>query len=201
MLRYSSKVPADVGLKINFDLISKSVRETSPKVIEGADLKLAGVMVLLFKREEEYTVILNRRTRMVEHHKGEISFPGGRMEVGDEGLLDTALRETFEEMGISREKIQVLGRIDDMQTKTGYMIRPFVGVIDYPYNYRLSNEEVEEVLEMPVAGLFSPEYQRDEIRITGKKQDKAPVYVYEGNVVFGATARILHNLADIIAAA
>ena len=54
---------------------------------------------------------------------------------------------------------------------------------------------------MPVAGLFSPEYQRDEIRITGKKQDKAPVYVYEGNVVFGATARILHNLADIIAAA
>ena len=201
MLRYSSKVPADVGLKINFDLISKSVRETSPKVIEGADLKLAGVMVLLFQREEEYTVILNRRTRMVEPHKGEISFPAGRMEAGDEGLLDTALRETFEEMGISREKIQVLGRIDDMQTKTGYMIRPFVGVIDYPYNYRLSNEEVEEVLEMPVAGLFSPEYQRDEIRITGKKQDKAPVYVYEGNVVFGATARILHNLADIIAAA
>ena len=201
MLRYSSKVPADGGLKINFDLISKSVRETSPKVIEGADLTLAGVMVLLFQREEEYTVILNRRTRMVGHHKGEISFPGGRMEAGDEGLLDTALRETFEEMGISREKIQVLGRIDDMQTKTGYMIRPFVGVIDYPYNYRLSNEEVEEVLEMPVAGLFSPEYQRDEIRITGKKQDKAPVYVYEGNVVFGATARILHNLADIIAAA
>lgn len=201
MLRYSSKVPADVGLKINFDLISKSVRETSPKVIEGADLTLAGVMVLLFQREEEYTVILNRRTRMVGHHKGEISFPGGRMEAGDEGLLDTALRETFEEMGISREKIQVLGRIDDMQTKTGYMIRPFVGVIDYPYNYKLSNEEVEEVLELPVADLFSPEYQRDEIHITGKKQDKAPVYVYEGNVVFGATARILHNLADIIAAA
>ena len=143
MLRYSSKVPADVGLKINFDLISKSVRETSPKVIEGADLTLAGVMVLLFQREEEYTVILNRRTRTVGHHKGEISFPGGRMEAGDEGLLDTALRETFEEMGISREKIQVLGRIDDMQTKTGYMIRPFVGVIDYPYNYKLSNEEVE----------------------------------------------------------
>ena len=188
-------------MKINFDLISKSVSETSPKVIECADLTLAGVMVLLFQREEEYTVILNRRTRTVGHHKGEISFPGGRMEAGDEGLLDTALRETFEEMGISREKIQVLGRIDDMQTKTGYMIRPFVGVIDYPYNYRLSNEEVEEVLEMPVAGLFSPEYQRDEIRITGKKQDKAPVYVYEGNVVFGATARILHNLADIIAAA
>ena len=201
MLRYSSKVPADVGLKINFDLISKSVRETSPKVIEGADLTLAGVMVLLFQREEEYTVILNRRTRMVGHHKGEISFPGGRMEAGDEGLLDTALRETFEEMGISREKIQVLGRIDDMQTKTGYMIRPFVGVIDYPYNYKLSNEEVEEVLELPVADLFSPEYQRDEIYIAGKKQAKAPVYVYEGNVVFGATARILHNLADIIAAA
>ena len=201
MLRYSSKVPADVGLKINFDLISKSVRETSPKVIEGADLTLAGVMVLLFQREEEYTVILNRRTRTVGHHKGEISFPGGRMEAGDEGLLDTALRETFEEMGISREKIQVLGRIDDMQTKTGYMIRPFVGVIDYPYNYKLSNEEVEEVLELPVADLFSPEYQRDEIHIAGKKQAKAAVYVYEGNVVFGATARILHNLADIIAAA
>ena len=201
MLRYSSKVPADGGLKINFDLISKSVRETSPKVIEGADLTLAGVMVLLFQREEEYTVILNRRTRMVGHHKGEISFPGGRMEAGDEGLLDTALRETFEEMGISREKIQVLGRIDDMQTKTGYMIRPFVGVIDYPYNYKLSNEEVEEVLELPVADLFSPEYQRDEIHIADKKQAKAPVYVYEGNVVFGATARILHNLADIIAAA
>ena len=201
MLRYSSSVPADVGLRINFELISKSVRRASPKTIQGAGLKPAGVMVLLFQREGEYTVILNRRTRMMEHHKGEISFPGGRMEVGDGCLLDTALRETFEEMGISREKIQVLGRIDDMQTKTGYMIRPFVGVIDYPYNYKLSSQEVEEVLELPVDGLFSSECQRDEIHMIGKKQVKAPVYVHEGNVVFGATARILRNLADIIAAA
>ena len=123
------------------------------------------------------------------------------MESDDEGLLDTALRETFEEMGIKREEINVLGRIDDAQTKTGYMIRPFVGIIDYPYSYTLSKYEVEEVLEMPLVGLFSSEYQRDEIHLYEDEEVTSPVYVFDGNVVFGATARILENLADLINAA
>ena len=78
-------------------------------------------------------------------------------------------------------------------------IRPFVGIIDYPYSYTLSKYEVEEVLEMPLFGLFRSEYQRDEIQLLQKNEVKSPVYVFDGNVVFGATARILENLADIIA--
>ncbi len=186
-------------MKPNFDLIAKSVEQCRPKTMDSMNLKPAGVMVLLFEREGEHTVILNRRTNIVDHHKGEISFPGGRMESDDEGLLDTALRETFEEMGIKKEYITVLGSIDDTQTKTGYMIRPFVGIIDYPYSYTLSKYEVEEVLEMPLFGLFRSEYQRDEIHLIQKNEVKSPVYVFDGNVVFGATARILENLADIIA--
>ena len=201
MPQYSNKDFSDVSLSTDFDLIAKSVRECSPKGVGSTNLKPAGVMVLLFERRGEYTIILNRRTKILDHHKGEISFPGGGMEPDDEGLLDTALRETFEEMGIKREEINVLGRIDDAQTKTGYMIRPFVGIIDYPYSYTLSKYEVEEVLEMPLVGLFSSEYQRDEIHLSEDEEVKSPVYVFDGNVVFGATARILENLADLIAAA
>ena len=201
MPQYSNKDFSDVSLSTDFDLIAKSVRECSPKRVGSTNLKPAGVMVLLFEKRGEYTIILNRRTKILDHHKGEISFPGGGMESDDEGLLDTALRETFEEMGIKREEINVLGRIDDAQTKTGYMIRPFVGIIDYPYSYTLSKYEVEEVLEMPLVGLFSSEYQRDEIHLSEDEEVKSPVYVFDGNVVFGATARILENLADLINAA
>ena len=114
----------------------------------------AGVMVILFEKDGEYWLILNRRSRKVEHHKGEICFPGGRKDNKDKDLTETALRETREEMGIAGQNISILGILNKTETTTGYLITPTVGLISYPYQYDIQNDEVEDVIEFPLSALF-----------------------------------------------
>ncbi len=187
--------------KLSIPLIRKAVKSASEKSVGETNLKLAGVMVLLTQRDGEYWIILNRRTMTVKHHKGEISFPGGSKDVTDSDLLFTALRETQEEMGINPEEVEVLGKIDVTPTQTGFLISPYVGIIDHPYKFSLSRSEVESVLEIPLSGLFSTHYRSDEIKSSKNQLQKAPAYSFDGNVVYGATARILDNLAELIKAA
>jgi len=158
----------------------------------------AGVLVLLFDKNGEYWVILNRRTQKVEHHKGEICFPGGRKDRLDKDLTETALRETWEEMGISPGRISVLGVLGKTETTTGYQITPTVGLISYPYQFNIQNEEVEEIIEMPLSTLFSDDSKRDEAKILEGEVIMQPAFHYENNMIFGATARILNNFACLI---
>ncbi len=187
--------------ELSISLIRKAVKSSSKISACETNLKMAGVMVLLTHRDGEYWIILNRRSRTVKHHKGEISFPGGSKDLTDPDLLFTALRETQEEMGISPERVEVLGKIEVAPTRTGFLIWPYIGIIDHPYKFSLNKSEVESVLEIPLSGLFSAQYRRDEIKYTKDRLDKAPVYSFDGNVVHGATARILDNLAELIEAA
>ena len=158
-------------------------------------------MVLLTHRDGEYWINLNRRAMTVKHHKGEISFSGGSKDVTDPDLLFIALRETQKEMGINPEEIEVHGKIDVTPTRTGFLIWPFVGIVDHPYKFKLSKSEVESVLEIPLAGLFSTNYRCDEIKSSKDQLQKVPAYSFDGKVVYGATARILENLAELIKAA
>ena len=151
-------------IKLSIPLIRKAVKSSSETFVGEANLKLAGVMVLLTHRDGEYWIILNRRTMTVKHHKGEILFHRGSKDVTDSELLFTALRETQEEMGINPEEVEVLGKIDVTPTQTGFLICPFVGIIDHPYKFSLSKSEVESILEIPLSGLFSTNYRCDEIK-------------------------------------
>jgi 8-oxo-dGTP pyrophosphatase MutT (NUDIX family) len=155
----------------------------------------AGVMVILFEKDGEYWLILNRRSRKVEHHKGEICFPGGRKDNKDKDLTETALRETREEMGIAGRNISILGILNKTETTTGYLITPTVGLISYPYQYDIQNDEVEDVIEFPLSALFREDCTRYEAKLINDRVVMQPAYQYCGNVVFGATARILENLA------
>ena len=155
----------------------------------------AGVMVILFEKDGEYWLILNRRTRKVEHHKGEICFPGGRKDNKDKDLTETALRETREEMGIAGQNISILGVLNKTETTTGYLITPTVGLISYPYQYDVQNDEVEDVIEFPLSALFREDCTRYEAKLINDRVVMQPAYQYCGNVVFGATARILENFA------
>tara|TARA_B100000586_G_scaffold112405_1_gene80952 strand:- start:1470 stop:2054 length:585 start_codon:yes stop_codon:yes gene_type:complete len=158
----------------------------------------AGVLVLLFDKNGEYWVILNKRTQKVEHHKGEICFPGGRKDRLDKDLTETALRETWEEMGISPGSISVLGVLGKTETTTGYQITPTVGLISYPYQFNIQNDEVEEIIEMPLSTLFSDDSKRDEAKILEGEVIMQPAFHYEDNMIFGATARILNSFACLI---
>ena len=157
----------------------------------------SAVMVLLYPKNGEYCILLNKRSEEVEHHKGEISFPGGAQDPEDQDSLATALRETEEEMGIRRSDVTVIGEMDETVTRTGFLVNVFVGTIEYPYAFKPSAIEISEVLEFPVSSLTNPTNRRSETRWKEGKSVTSYSYVHEEHVVFGATARILQDCIDM----
>ncbi len=168
------------------------------KTLDAPALTPAGVMVLVYAKNSEYCVLLNKRTDRVDDHKGEISFPGGRMDPEDDSLLATALRETAEEMGIHPQDIETLGELDDMPTTSRYRISPYVGTIPYPYDFAPSEAEVAAVLEAPLRHLMDAANHRDEIRISNGNIVNSPSYAYDGHIIFGATARVLTRFLELL---
>lgn len=180
------------------DLIRRILTENPRKAVNDPSLIPAGVTLLLYPKDGEYCVLLNNRSDRVEHHKGEISFPGGRKDPEDDTLLDTALRETHEEMGIKPEDVDVLGQVDDVPTNTNYLIHTYVGTIPHPYDFKPSDIEVAEVLEVPLMALIDKSSTRDEVRLINGKLNYAPVFVYDGHIIFGATARVLSRFLELL---
>jgi 8-oxo-dGTP pyrophosphatase MutT (NUDIX family) len=183
------------------DLIRRILSENPKKPIVDPSLTPAGVMLLLYPKDGEQCILLSKRTSQVEHHKGEICFPGGRKDPGDVTLLDTALRETYEEMGIHPENIELLGEVDDVPTTSRFLISPFVGAIPYPYEFAPSEREVAEILEVPISELMNPDNFRDETRIINGQVVVFPSYAYKGHLIYGATARVLKRFLELLEAA
>tara|TARA_Y100001934_G_C12321305_1_gene760196 strand:- start:347 stop:904 length:558 start_codon:yes stop_codon:yes gene_type:complete len=178
----------------------QAVREIIGKFVPDggvrADLTSAAVMITIFVVSEELFVILNRRTRTLPRHKGEVCFPGGTMDCNDPDLKYTALRELNEEMGISPNEVEVFGSIGNVQTNTGFDITPFVGFINYPYTYEVNEDEVESIIEFPIENIFGDQCERSLI-----SDNEYPVFEFDGDIVFGATARILSDFCNLIAPA
>jgi 8-oxo-dGTP pyrophosphatase MutT (NUDIX family) len=166
--------------------------------IDQPGLVRAAVLIPLFEKNGEYHVLLTRRTERVRHHKGQISFPGGRQDHGED-LLATALREAKEEMGIEEKDVCILGELDDMCTfSSDFCIAPFVGLIPYPYPFKINRHEIEEVLEVPLSVFLDETKFREELR--SRNGELVPVYFYEhdAHTIWGATAQILKQLMDLI---
>ena len=178
--------------------VRRALSRTSPVSLTDASLTPAAVMLLLYRKNGEDCILLNKRSDSVEDHKGEIAFPGGRKDLSDASLLDTALRETHEEMGIHPQDVEVLGEMDDVATITNYVIRPFVGSIRHPYTFRPSRREVAEVLEVPVESLTNGTAVRDEVRVVDGGEVNTPSYAYRGHLIFGATATILRRMLKVL---
>ena len=183
---------------ITLGAIRGALSASPRKLAADPSITPAGVMVLMYPKLGEYQLLLNRRSNLVEEHKGEISFPGGRMDGGDGTLLQTALRETHEEMGVRPDDVEVLGELDDVDTRSSYRVSPFVGTIREGYRFTPNAREVAEVIEVPVAALRSDDAVRHEVRIVDGSPVPLQCYAYDGNVVWGATARILHNLLGLL---
>ena len=171
-------------------------RALAKRVVERADgtgLMPSAVMVLLYPKGGEYCILLNKRSEQVEHHKGEISFPGGARDSEDRDSLETALRETEEEMGINRDDITVIGEMDEVVTRSNFLINVFTGTIKYPYPFKPSAIEIAELLEFPIPALIDPANRRGETRWEDGQPVTSYSYVHEQHVVFGATSRILQR--------
>ena len=180
------------------DRIRRIVAETPRRTVDDPSLTPAGVMVLIYPNNGDHCVLLQKRSIKVDSHKGEISFPGGKRDPEDITILDTALRETHEEMGVHPQDVEVFGALDETATTSGFCTCPFAGTIPYPYEFSPQEEEVAEVLEVPVSSLLDTANRRDEIRIAKGDLQDAPVFAYDGHIIFGATARILDRFIELL---
>lgn len=136
---------------------------------------------------------------MVSYHKGEISFPGGAVHKSDSSLLETALRESEEEIGLKPEDVYVLGELDDLITRySNFLVTPFVGAIRPGYSFVPSSFETAEILEIPVRSLLEEDCLREEARVRlGGEIVRQYVYTYGSHSIIGATARMLRQFLEI----
>lgn len=159
-------------------------------------LKPAAVLVPLVRREERLCVIFTRRADHLQAHAGQISFPGGRQNVGRESLAECALRETAEEIGVSPDEVELLGRFDAYETVTGYAVTPFVGLVDPGFELVPDPGEVAEVFETPFDFLMNPRNHRLEEREFRGRLRRYYAMPYQGRYIWGATAGMLKALSD-----
>jgi 8-oxo-dGTP pyrophosphatase MutT (NUDIX family) len=155
----------------------------------------AAVLVPLYEREGEIYAVLTRRRDELRRHPGEISFPGGRHEPGDADLVQTALRETDEEIGLAPAAVRIAGALPPTPTiATGYAIYPFVGVIDPGARWTLSPDEVASVLELRLTDLRAGSGRRRLVR--RGLPIRTDTFVVGDELIWGATARILQDLLE-----
>ncbi len=170
---------------------------TSEREDESRPLRQAAVLIPLYVRGKGLWTLFTKRTDMVEHHKGQISFPGGGKSDRDANLWETATRETEEEIGVPRASVRILGVLPKLETVTDFEVSPFVGAIPYPIDFAPRAGEVESIIEVPMSYLLDPMVV-EERAVKWKGRDvKTLVYHYRGHAIWGATARIL---ADLLAA-
>jgi 8-oxo-dGTP pyrophosphatase MutT (NUDIX family) len=157
----------------------------------------AAVIVPIFRKGGEYHLLFTLRSEQVAHHKGQISFPGGARSEGDHSLLDTALRESWEEIGLKAKDTEILGELDDTPTTTSsFNISPFVAFIPYPYEFILNRYEIDEIFSIPISVLFNKANKKEERYSFGNDVFVDYSYEYEGKVIWGATARIVHQFLE-----
>lgn len=178
--------------------IRQALSSRRKEKISDKSLTKAAVLVPLFFRGGEYHILFTRRSDQVAHHKGQISFPGGARSEGDHSLLDTALRESWEEIGLETRDIEIIGELDDTPTvSSGFVISPFVASIPYPYEFKVSDYEIDEIFHVPVSALLHEAKVTRESRVVLGEVVTAYSYEYEGRVIWGATAWIVRQLLEV----
>ncbi len=172
--------------------VAPPVSESS--LVEGQDLIPAAVLLPVIVRETGPTMLLTQRTAHLRDHGGQVSFPGGRCEDSDASPEATALREAEEEVGIAAFQIEILGRLPEYRTGTGFVITPVVALVTPPLNLKLDDFEVAEVFEPPLEFLLdSANHQRQTIEVRGARHEYWAM-PWQGYFIWGATAGMLVTL-------
>jgi 8-oxo-dGTP pyrophosphatase MutT (NUDIX family) len=154
----------------------------------------AAVLVPVIAHPGELTVLFTQRTTHLKSHAGQVSFPGGRAEPEDASAEFTALREAGEEIGLAAERVEILARLPEYRTRTGFRVTPVVGVVTPPLELVPDAREVEAVFEVPLAFLLDERNRQRRTRQYQGQQVGYYVFEYQQRVIWGATAGMLVNL-------
>ncbi len=165
---------------------------------EGKELIPAAVLVPVIMRETGPTMLLTQRTAHLRDHGGQVSFPGGRCEADDASPEATALREAEEEVGLVASQVEILGRLPEYRTGTGFVITPVVGLVTPPLNLKLDDFEVAEVFEPPLDFLLdTANHQRQSLEVRGTRHEYWAM-PWQGYFIWGATAGMLVTLQRML---
>jgi 8-oxo-dGTP pyrophosphatase MutT (NUDIX family) len=190
------------GTLIGSTRVSTDVRVSSevPDALPGPFRK-AAVLMALTSISGKWHLVLTRRTETVQHHKGQVAFPGGAWEPADSSLEQTALREAYEEIGLAPEAVRVLGVLDQMLTISSYLVTPVVGSIPWPYMFTLSVDEVVRVFTIPLDWLADPVNWEERPYFNPQRSATAMVIYfkpYDGEILWGASARLTVTLLKVL---
>ncbi len=167
----------------------------TPRVLGGEHLIPAAVLVPIQERADGDYLVLTQRATMLSSHRGQVAFPGGRVDRQDPGPLAAALRESDEEIGIDPGDVRILGQLDQVTAASNYLVTPFVGLIPSPYEFRMNPAETAAVFCVPISALMDPGCFKMEPRSWAGE----PIYHfhYESWDIWGATARIIKQLLEL----
>lgn len=179
------------------ETIRQRLSGRSRRTVDEPHLMRAAVLVPLFEADGEPHVLFTKRSDTVEHHKGQVSLPGGVCDPGDASLLDTALRETEEEIGLKASDVLVLGALDDYVTRTNFVVSPFVGLIPYPYDFTINDFEIHELFTVSVASLLAEENFHMATAIRDGRPRPQYFFRADPHVIWGITGRILYQFLNL----
>jgi len=181
--------------RVDSDPLSDGYAEVD--LTPDSKVKCAAVLVPLASVDGEWHLLYTRRTDRVESHKGQVSFPGGACDAGETTPEQTALREAHEEVGILPQDVRVLGRLTNMITITHFRVTPVVGVVPWPYVFRVGNDEVARVFTIPLTWLAEPR-NRWEFPFPERKRALIAYHPYDGELLWGATARMTVDFLSML---
>ncbi|MDE3057809.1 MAG: CoA pyrophosphatase [Bacteroidota bacterium] len=184
--------------RFSIEQIQKKISCHKRRMIENNFLVRSAVLVPFLETSGGLSLLFTKRTEMVERHKGQISFPGGAADDDDGSPIATALRESFEEIGILPSSVKVLGLLNDLQTPSNFLITPVAGYVKKIPEFRISNEEVAEVLIIPFSDFLDETKRRSEIRTRGGKEFEVYFYDVWKEPVWGATGHIIKEMIDVL---
>jgi len=180
-------------------LMSPSVRFTGRIQYDKSNARVSSVLILLYKKNDEWFVPLIQRPQYDGAHSGQVSFPGGKFEEDDQSLLDTALREANEEIGVERESLQFINELSSLYIpNSNFIVYPQVCITEIEPSFIADLREVETVIEAPVKELISPQTIKSFSRTINGVKVKAPFYKIEDYVIWGATAMIMSEFLSLI---
>jgi 8-oxo-dGTP pyrophosphatase MutT (NUDIX family) len=180
--------------------VRQALADYTPRRLDNPAAAPAAVLILVYDRDGEPHVIFTERTNHVEHHKGQMSFPGGAHDDHDDCLETTALRETFEEIGVHPDSVRIIGQLDDMVTISNFRVTPYVGELlaDAEYEFVLNDHEVARVVQVPLSFFMDEANMELELRDHQGREVLVPAFAYNGHRIWGATARMLHQFIEIL---